>query len=272
MMVLASSEYGEVLMCAFRILLADYHPIVRLGLSSLLGSHQGWEVCGEAFDGWDAVEKCRRLKPDLLILDICLPKLNGLDTARNVLKHNPAQAILVLTAVDSEQVIHGCLEAGVRGWVSKSDGTKDLTNAVEAIQRCRRIFSPRVSDLIMDDYKRYRVGPCGPGMPKLSPREREVVQLVSEGKSSKEIATILKVTLATAETHRSNIMRKLELHSIAELVLYAVRNEIVHVYSAPVLRFPAPPEEQSRPCATADYTGLPETVNARRDIGHGTLN
>ncbi|MGA1984993.1 MAG: response regulator transcription factor [Candidatus Sulfotelmatobacter sp.] len=259
-------------MSAFRILLADDHPIFRFGLSSLLGSHEKWEVCGEAADGRDAVEKCKLLKPDLLILDICLPILNGLDTARQILKHNPAQAILILTAVDSEQVIRDCLEAGVRGWVFKSDGTTDLTTAVEAIQRRKSIFSSRVSNLITDGYKRHRVDPDAARMPKLSPREREVVQLVSEGKASKEVAAILNVTLATAETHRSNIMRKLELHSIAELVLYAVRNEIIHVQSASVLRFPTPPVEQSHPRATADYEALPEAVNGRRDIGRRSFN
>ena len=249
-------------MCAFRILLADCHPIFRFGLSSLLGSHEGWEVCGEASDGWDAVEKFGQLKPDLLILDICLPRLNGLDTARHILKHNPSQAILILTAVDSEQVIQGCLEAGVRGWVSKSDGTEDLTSAVEAVQRCRSIFSSRVSDLIMDDYKRYRVDPCAPEIPKLSPREREVVQLISEGKVSKEIAAILNMSLATVEKHRSNILRKLKLHSIAELVLYAVRNEIVHVPGSTVLRFRGP-EQPARQHATSDFAAFPKAVNGR---------
>jgi DNA-binding NarL/FixJ family response regulator len=254
-------------MSAFRILLADDHPIFRFGLSSLLGSHENWAVCGEAADGRDAVEKCRLLKPDVLILDICLPMLNGLEAARQVLKHDPAQAILILTAVDSEQVIRDCLEAGVRGWVCKSDGTADLTTAVEAIQRRKSIFSSRVSNLIMDGYKRHRVDPDAARMPKLSPREREVVQLVSEGKASKEVAAILHVTLTTAETHRSNIMRKLDLHSIAELVLYAVRNEIVHVNSASVLRFPTPPAEPSRPRATSEYEALPVAVNGRRDVG-----
>jgi DNA-binding NarL/FixJ family response regulator len=258
-------------MTAFRILLADDHPIIRFGLSCLLGSHAGWEVCGEAGDGRDAVAKCKQLKPDLIILDICLPILNGVDTARQILKYNPAQAILILTSVESEQVIRDCLEAGVRGWVFKSDGTEDLTTAVEAMQRGKSIFSSRVSDLIVDGYKRHRVDPDAAKLPKLSPREREVVQLVSEGKASKEVAAILNVTLATAETHRSNIMQKLKLHSIAELVLYAVRNEIVHVQSAPLLRFPSPAEERGRPRPTSDYAALPDTVNVR-DNGRRSFN
>src|ERR1700732_3738838 len=118
----------------FRILVADDHPIFRFGLSSLLRSHLGWDVCGEAADGRDAVEQCRQLKPDLLILDICMPELNGLDAARQILKHNPDQAILVLTAVDSEHIIRECLEAGIRGWVFKSEATDELMPAVEALQ------------------------------------------------------------------------------------------------------------------------------------------
>lgn len=228
-------------MSAFRILVADDHPVFRFGLCSLLGSHEGWEVCGEAADGRDAVEKCRRLKPDLLILDICMPNLNGVDAARQILKDNPTQRIMVLTDVNSDQVVRDCLEAGVRGWTFKSDGTDDLTTAVEALQRHNSIFSSRVSDLILDGYlQSHRIGPAAAKVPKLSPREREVVQLLGEGKTTKEVATILNVTVKTAETHRSNIMLKLKLHSIAELVLYAVRNEIVHVQLPDVLRFPSP--------------------------------
>ena len=224
-------------MSAFRILVADDHPIFRIGLCSMLRSHQGWEVCGEAKDGRDAVEQCTRLKPDLLILDICMPELNGLDAARQILKHNPDQLILVLTAVDSEQVIRECLEAGVRGWVFKSDASEDTIAAVDALQRQKSIFSSRVSALIVDGFKRHSASPVAGNVTTLSPREREVVQLVCEGKASKEIATILNMSLATAETHRSNILRKLNLHSIAELVLYAVRNEIVHVHFPPMSRF-----------------------------------
>ncbi len=158
-----------------------------------------------------------------------MPKLNGMDAARQILKDNPAQAILVLTAVDSEQVVEDCLEAGVRGWVRKSDGTDDMMTAVEALQRHKSIFSSRISDLLSDVYKRHRVDPAVAKVARLSPREREVVQLLGEGKTSKEVAITLGVTLKTARTHRGNVMLKLKLHSIAELVLYAVRNEIVHV-------------------------------------------
>jgi DNA-binding NarL/FixJ family response regulator len=216
-------------MAVFRILLADDHPVFRLGLCSLLGSHEGWEICGEAIDGREAVEKCKQLKPDLLILDICMPRLNGVDAARQILRDNPGQRILVVTDVGSEQVVRDCLEAGVRGWVFKSDGSADLTTAVEGLQQHSSTFSSRVSDLILDGYLQpHRVAPAL-ALPRLTLREREVVQLVGEGKTSKEIGTMLGMTLKTAETHRSNIMVKLKLHSTVELVLYAVRNEIVHV-------------------------------------------
>jgi DNA-binding NarL/FixJ family response regulator len=226
-------------MNAFRILVADDHPVFRFGVCSLLGSHEGWEICGQVADGRDAVEKCQQLRPDLLILDICMPKLNGMDAAQQILKNNPAQKILVLTDVRSEQVVRDCLDAGVRGWVFKVDGTDDLIAAVEALQRNRSSFSSRVSDLIMDCYlKRQRGGPDAAQAPRLSPREREVVQLVAEGKTSKEVAVILNLAVKTVDTHRSNLLVKLRLHSIAELVLYAVRNEIVHVQLPAVVRSP----------------------------------
>ena len=168
-----------------------------------------------------------------------MPELNGLDGARQILKHNPDQAILILTAVDSEEVIRECLEAGIRGWVFKSEATHDLMTAVEALQQQKTIFSSRVSDMIMDGYKRHRVSPLPDNLGRLSPREREVVQLITEGKASKQIATILRMSLSTAETHRSNILRKLRLHSIAELVLYAVRNGLVRVHLPPLVQIPS---------------------------------
>lgn len=223
-------------MSSFRILVADDHPIFLFGLCSMLRVHQGWEICGEATDGRDAVEKCRQLKPDLLILDIRMPELNGVDVARQILKDDPAQRILVLTEVDSEQVIGECLEAGVRGWVFKSDRSNDLMAAVEALQRYNSIFSSRVSHLILNgNLQRHRTAPASIAIPRLTPREREVVRLVGEGKTSKEIALVLHVKVKTAEAHRSNLMSKLNLHSTVELVMYAVRNGIVQVHLPAVL-------------------------------------
>ena len=215
---------------AFRILLADDHPVFRMGVCSLIRSHAGWEVCGEAADGREAVAICRELKPNLIILDICMPNLNGVDAARLILKHNPDQKILVLTNVESEQAIRDCLHAGVRGWVFKSDRPDELMAAIVQMQQNRSSFSSRVSNLILDGYLRpHRAAPIQALPPRLSLREREVVQLVSEGKTSKEVATLLGMTVKTAETHRSNIMIKLKLHSSVELVMYAIRNEIIHV-------------------------------------------
>ncbi len=217
-------------MSSFRILLADDHPIFLLGVRSLLGSHEGWEVCGEAADGRDAVEKCRQLKPDLVVLDIRMPRLNGIDAARQILRSNPQQRILVLTDIDSEQVIRECLEAGVRGWVFKTDGAHYLLTAVQGLEQNRSTFSSRVSDLVLNGYLRRPYVDPALAMPRaLSPREREVVQLVAEGKSSKEIAVMLGLSTKTVETHRSNLLIKLKIHSIVELVLYAVRNGIVSV-------------------------------------------
>jgi DNA-binding NarL/FixJ family response regulator len=149
-------------MNTFRILVADDHPIFRLGLCSLLGSHEGWEVCGEAADGREAIEKCKRLKPDLLILDICMPKLNGVDAARHILRNDPAQKILVVTDVNSEQVVRDCLEAGVRGWVFKSDGVDDLTAAVREMQQHKPAFSALVANLVIDGYLRRNVSAAHP--------------------------------------------------------------------------------------------------------------
>jgi DNA-binding NarL/FixJ family response regulator len=228
---LLARERGLRMPCdgVLRILIADDHHIVLLGLRALLQSHDKWEVCGEATDGRQAVEKCEQLKPDLVILDICMPKLNGLDAARQILQHDSDQRIMILTNVESEQVIRDCLQAGIRGFVLKSDATADIVLAVEALQHRKTFFTSRVADLVLGGYLQNRyIAPGAADVPRLSPREREVVQLISEGKTNKEVASILDMSAKTAETHRTNVLRKLKLHSIAELVLYAVRNNIVH--------------------------------------------
>jgi len=212
-----------------RILIADDHEVARKGIRALLESHVGWEVCAEARDGREAVECAGRLKPDVLLLDIGMPNLNGLDAARQILATTPGARILILTVHDSEQVVREVLAAGARGFLLKSDAGRDLVAAVEAVQNRRTFFTPKVAQMLLDGYLRPEESD---GLDKrvLTPREREVIQLVAEGKTTKEVATALSLSVKTAETHRTNLMRKLDLHSIADLTLYAVRNGIVHVY------------------------------------------
>jgi DNA-binding NarL/FixJ family response regulator len=213
----------------FRILLADEHPIFLLGLRSVLASHEGWEVCAEAADGQDAIEKCMHLKPDLIILDICIPKLNGLDGVRQILKYNPEQRILILTDSDSEKMVRLCLQAGVCGWILRSDGILDLTQAVQAVREPHETLGLRTSPTLVGGRWKATPAPTKAQSPHLSPREREVLQLVAEGKKCKEVAVILDISVRTADTHRSNLMSKLNLHSVAQLVVYAVRNEVIRV-------------------------------------------
>jgi DNA-binding NarL/FixJ family response regulator len=221
-----------------RILIADDHEVVRQGLCNLLQTHDGWEICGQARDGREVVEMAKQLKPDVVVLDIGMPNLNGLAATRQLAQQNPEQKIIVLTITDSDQVIREALDAGARGFVLKSDAARDLVAAVEALQRDRMFFTPRVNDMVLAGFlDRGSIGSSAVNMnsPKLTPREREVIQLLAEGKSSKEVACLLNLSTKTAETHRSNIMRKLDFHSIRDLVVYAVKNDIIQIQiSAPV--------------------------------------
>jgi len=215
-----------------RILIADDHEVVRRGLCTLLQTREGWEVCGEAKDGREAVEKAKQVRPDVVILDVGMPNLNGLAATRQLIQQNPQQKVIVLTITDSDQVIREALDAGARGFVLKSDAARDLISAVEALQHNRMFFTPRVNDMVLAGFlDRGRNGSNGesPKLPTLTSREREVIQLLAEGKSSKEVASLLNLSTKTAETHRSNIMRKLDLHSIRDLVVYAVKNDIIQV-------------------------------------------
>jgi DNA-binding NarL/FixJ family response regulator len=221
-------------MGVFRILVADDHEVVRKGLVSLLQAQPEWQVCGEAGDGREAVEKALELKPDVLILDIGMPTLNGLEATRQILKTNPHARVLILTLHDSDQVVREVLNAGARGFLLKSDAARDLVAAVEALRHDKTYFTSKVATMVLEGY--LKGGTPGavisPGRNRLTPREREIVQLLAEGKSTKEVAVALGLSVKTAETHRSNIMRKLQLHSVSDLVLYAVRNNIVHVVQA----------------------------------------
>jgi DNA-binding NarL/FixJ family response regulator len=215
-----------------RILIADDHEVVRRGLSTLLQTHEGWEICGEAKDGREAVDMARQLKPDVVILDVGMPNLNGLAATRLLSQQNPQQKIIVLTITDSDEVIREALDAGARGFVLKSDAARDLVSAVEALQHNRMFFTARVNDMVLAGFlDKGQTAARGeaPRLPKLTSREHEVVQLLAEGKSSKEVATLLNLSTKTAETHRSNIMRKLGFHSIRDIVVYAIKNNIIQV-------------------------------------------
>lgn len=216
---------------AFRIFIADDHEVVRKGLIALLQAQPDWEVCGEAADGREAVEKAAEVKPDIVILDIGMPSLNGLEATRQILKVNPEAKILVLTLHDSDSVVREVLNAGARGFLLKSDAARDLVAAVEALRRDKTYFTSKVAAMVLEGYLKGGVAPSSAqlGRNRLTPREREIVQLLAEGKSTKEVAVTLGLSVKTAETHRSNIMRKLQIHSVSDLVLYAVRNNIVHV-------------------------------------------
>jgi DNA-binding NarL/FixJ family response regulator len=221
-------------MGVLRIMVADDHEVVRKGLVALLQAQPEWQVCGEAGDGREAVEKAIQLKPDILILDIGMPSLNGLEATRQILKTIPNARVLILTLHDSDQVVREVLNAGARGFLLKSDAARDLVAAVEALRHDKTYFTSKVAAMVLEGY--LKGGTPGaiitPGRNRLTPREREIVQLLAEGKSTKEVAVALGLSVKTAETHRSNIMRKLQLHSVSDLVLYAVRNNIVHVVQA----------------------------------------
>lgn len=216
-------------MSTLRILIADDHEVARRGIRALLETHPGWQVCGEAVDGREAVALAHQLKPDLVLLDIAMPGLNGLDATRQILAAAPQTRVLILTMHDSEQVVREVLAAGALGFLLKSDAGRDLVAAVEALQHRRTFFTTRVAQLVLEGYLRPAAEGDHSSRRVLTPREREVIQLLAEGRTTKEVAVTLNLSVKTAETHRTNLMRKLDLHSVVDLTLYAVRNGIVHV-------------------------------------------
>jgi DNA-binding NarL/FixJ family response regulator len=212
-----------------RILIADDHELVRKGLRAVLQSHDGWTVCGEAATGREAVEQALALRPHVVVMDLTMPELGGLEATRQIRRQLRGTEVLILTMHHSEQLIHEVLAAGARGYLLKTDAGHAVLDAVESLSRHQPFFTPGVSELLLSAYfhpERSTTGHTAAAL-ALTPREREVVQLIAEGKSSKEIATALNISEATAETHRTNLMRKLDIHSVSEIVRYAIRNHLI---------------------------------------------
>jgi len=212
-----------------KILVADDHELMRRGVRSLLEAEAGWKVVGEANNGQELLKKAQELKPDIVVLDIGMPLLNGLEASRRLKKVLPEVKILILSMHDSEQMARAVLEAGARGYVTKADTARDLVLAIEALRRNKTFFTSRTDQMVLEAFLQDDSAKKKVSADRLTSRQREIVQLLAEGKTSKEVATLLAVSVKTIETHRANIMKRLSLHSVSDLVVYAIRNDIIHL-------------------------------------------
>jgi DNA-binding NarL/FixJ family response regulator len=212
-----------------RILIADDHDIVRRGVRDLLAERADWEICAEASNGTEAVELTGQLKPDVAILDLSLPDINGILATRQIRKLSPDTEVLVFTMHENEHLIHEVLAAGARGYLVKSSAVGELTRAIDQLLQHKPYLSPTIAEAVLDGH--LQLEPKKRASPslynQLSDREIQIVQLLSQGLTSKRIGTSLGISVKTVETHRANIMRKLSVGSIAELVRYAIRNNLV---------------------------------------------
>jgi len=213
-------------MAPLRILLADDHTMVRQGLRKVLEERPEWQVVAEAGDGHEAVRLAELHKPNVAVLDVAMPLLNGIEATRRIAKRVPHTRILVLSMYSDEAYVTQMMKAGATGYLLKDSAGVDLLEAVQAVAQGKSYFSPAVARLMLDDYARQR-GTDDDRYESLSDREREIFQLIAEGKANKEIATLLFISLSTVETHRARIMEKLDLHSAAEIVLHAVRRGVI---------------------------------------------
>jgi DNA-binding NarL/FixJ family response regulator len=205
-----------------RILIADDHEVLRAGIRRMIETRPGWEVCGEAGNGHDVVALAENLQPDIIVLDLDMPELPGLEAARRIKKSQPATEIMIFTANVREEMVHDAFEAGVSSYISKTDLGDHLTLAIEALGEHRPYLTDRISKIVMQRYLHPESE-----TDQLTPRERIVAQLLAEGKSNNKVAELLQLSVRTVETHRATVMRKLKLESFADLVHYAIRAGLV---------------------------------------------
>ena len=214
-------------MTALRILLADDHTVVRQGLRKVIEERPEWQVVAEAGDGREAVRLVEQFRPDVAVLDVAMPLLNGIEATRQITRRAPQTRVLVLSMYSDEAYVTQMLKAGATGYLLTDSADVDLLQAVQAVSQGKSFFSPAVARLMSDDYARQRGENAVDRYESLSDREREIFQLVAEGKTNKEIAALLFISPSTVETHRARIMDKLDLHSAAEIVLHAVRRGVI---------------------------------------------
>jgi two-component system response regulator NreC len=211
-----------------RIILADDHAVMRRGLRLVLEEQKDFQVVGEASDGREAVSLVEALKPDVAVLDITMPNMNGIEAARQISAKQPGVSIVVLSMHSDEGYVLRALKAGARGYLLKESPETDLIHAIRSVSQGKAFFSPAVSRMLVEDYVRQlQDKDIEDSYELLTPREREILQLIAEGKSNKDVANMLNLSLYTIETHRGNIMEKLNLHSVPELILYAVRKGVI---------------------------------------------
>lgn len=211
-----------------RILVADDHEVVRKGLVGLLANRPDWEVCAEARNGREAVKLAARFRPDVAILDLSMPELNGLEATRQIRHDVPQTEVLVFSMYENEQFVRDLLSAGARGYVLKSDVATQLLTAVDTVAHHKPFFTSNIAETILGGFLKLTQRPQDTSTPSmLTAREREIVQLLAESKSNKEVSSTLGISVKTVQTHRATIMRKLGLNSIVELVHYAIRNHLV---------------------------------------------
>lgn len=210
------------------ILIADDHELLRRGLRAVLSERPDWRVLGEAANGREAVRLAASLKPAVVVLDVTMPELNGLEATRQILAAAPETRVLILSVHESEQIVREVLEAGAQGYLLKSDAGRELAKAIDALLGNKPYFTSTVARMVLEGFLGApQAESASEETGRLSPREREIVQLLAEGRSNKEVASVLGISVKTAETHRNNVMQKMGFHSITQLVRYAVRNKLI---------------------------------------------